>query len=42
MADHKWESYEQVAAYLLDVFADRFGLGKVEGKQVVPGRWKAR
>lgn len=37
MADKKWESYEEVASYLLNSFAEHFGLGKVEGKQVVPG-----
>lgn len=37
MSDKKWESYEQVAAYLLDTFAKDFGLGTVEGKQIVPG-----
>ena len=33
----KWESYEEVAAYLLDQFASEFGLGRVEGKQTVVG-----
>lgn len=37
MSDRKWESYEHVAAYLLDSFATEFGLGKVEGKQIIPG-----
>ena len=37
MTETKWESYEAVAAHLLDVFATDFGLGKVEGKQLVPG-----
>jgi hypothetical protein len=32
-----WESYEQVAAYLLDQFATEFGLSRVEGKQAVVG-----
>lgn len=32
-----WESYEEVAAFLLDRFAAHFGLGYVEGKQVMPG-----
>ena len=32
-----WESYEQVARYLLDQFAERFGLQRVEGKQDVVG-----
>jgi len=34
----KWESYEQVAAYLLDQFANEFGLERVEGKQEVVGQ----
>ena len=33
----KWRSYEEVAQHLLNEFADRFGLGRVEGKQIVPG-----
>jgi hypothetical protein len=33
-----WENYEQVAQYLLDEFAVHFGLGRVEGKQIVPGQ----
>lgn len=37
MSDKNWESYEDVAAYLLNSFATEFGLGKVEGKQIVPG-----
>lgn len=37
MTENKWESYEEVAAYLLNLFAEDFGLGKVEGKQLVPG-----
>ncbi len=32
-----WESYEEVAHYLLNQFASQFGLGHVEGKQCVPG-----
>ncbi|HEY4243701.1 MAG TPA: hypothetical protein VGM88_28005 [Kofleriaceae bacterium] len=32
-----WESYEQVSRFLLDQFADRFGLERVEGKQDVIG-----
>lgn len=34
----KWQTYEQVAAYLLNQFAAEFGLSRVEGKQVVPGQ----
>lgn len=33
----QWTNYEEVAAHLLDKFAMHFGLGRVEGKQVVPG-----
>ncbi len=32
----KWRTYEEVARYLLEQFASRFGLGRVEGKQLVP------
>jgi hypothetical protein len=32
-----WQSYEQVAQFLLDQFATHFGLGRVQGKQLVPG-----
>ncbi len=31
-----WERYEQTAQYLLNEFATHFGLGKAEGKQIVP------
>jgi len=37
MADTKWKTYEEVAAYLLGMFAEHFGLSRVEGKQSVPG-----
>ncbi len=33
-----WQSYEEVAQYLLNKFAGHFNLGQVEGKQIVPGR----
>jgi len=33
-----WESYEEVATYLLNQFAKEFGLEKFEGKQVVTGK----
>jgi len=40
----KWESYEEVARYLLNEFARHFQLGSVEGKQLIPGasgtRWE--
>ena len=32
-----WEHYEQTAQFLLNELAAHFGLGKVEGKQIVPG-----
>lgn len=40
-----WQNYEEVATYLLDRFANEFGLCKVEGKQIIPGvrsgtRWE--
>lgn len=34
----KWRTYEEVAAYLLDQFAQEFGLERVEGKQLVRGK----
>ena len=33
-----FEQYEQVAAFLLNEFAAHFGLGRVEGKQIIYGR----
>ena len=33
----KWQSYEEVATYLLNQCAREFGLCKVEGKQSMPG-----
>src|SRR5690348_12178416 len=33
----KWETYEQVAVYLLNQFAEEFRLGRVEGKQRIVG-----
>lgn len=33
----KWQSYEEVARYLLNEFAVHFQLGIVEGKQLIPG-----
>jgi hypothetical protein len=32
-----WETFEEVARYLLNQMADRFGLERVEGKQPVKG-----
>lgn len=37
MADKTWRTYEEVAQYLLDQFAEQFGLDLVEPKQKVPG-----
>lgn len=37
MAGTKWESYEEVATFLLAKFASEFGLIQVEGKQKVHG-----
>jgi hypothetical protein len=35
--EKKWETYEEVAAYLLNQFAEHFGVGRFEGKQLVAG-----
>jgi hypothetical protein len=35
--DVRWQTYEQVAAFLLDQMAEYFGVGRFEGKQVIPG-----
>ena len=38
MSENKsWQSYEEVTTYLLNQFAEHFGLECVEGKQLVPG-----
>ncbi|CAG9243827.1 hypothetical protein [Paraburkholderia caribensis] len=37
MVDKVWQSYEEVAAHLLNRFAEHFSLGSVHGKQIVPG-----
>lgn len=37
MTDKTWNNYEEVAAYLLDRNAEKFGLERVEGKQSVYG-----
>lgn len=34
----EWERYEQVAEHLLAQFSEVFGLGRVEGKQIVRGQ----
>jgi hypothetical protein len=33
----RWRNYEEVAQYLLDQMAAHFGLGRVEGKQLLAG-----
>lgn len=35
--DRKWQSYEEVARYLLDQLRSEFGLERVEGKQKLDG-----
>jgi hypothetical protein len=37
MTERKWETYEQVAQYLLDKFCQKFGLERVQGKHNLPG-----
>lgn len=34
----RWKSYEDIAVYLLNLFAIEFGLGYVEGKQLIAGK----
>jgi hypothetical protein len=36
--NQKWKTYEEVATYLLNKFADEFKLEKVEGKQITEGK----
>ena len=38
MQEKAWQTYEQVATYLLNELASEFGLTKVEGKQSVAGQ----
>ena len=38
MTTKSWQSYEEVAQYLLNQFAEHFELRHVEGKQIVPGK----
>ena len=38
MENKAWESYEQVAQFLLDRMAERFGLSYVNGKQKIKGK----
>ena len=37
MEEKRWKTYEEVAAFLLNRVAVHFGVGRFEGKQVVPG-----
>lgn len=37
MIEKRWKTYEEVAAHLLDQFAEHFGVGRFEGKQIVSG-----
>jgi len=37
MGNTNWKTYEEVAAYLLNMFAEHFGLARVEGKQIISG-----
>lgn len=43
--DLTWQSYEEIAAFVLDQCAEEFGLSRVEGKQKVAGKsgtkWEA-
>ena len=32
-----WQTYEEAATFLLNCFAEEFGIDRVEGKQHVPG-----
>jgi hypothetical protein len=38
MPDSNWKTYEEVAKYLLNQMADKFGLSHVEGKQKIVGK----
>lgn len=42
MAESSWRNYEEVARYLLNRLAERFGLERIEGKQKIPGRRSGR
>jgi len=37
MPEKKWETYEKVAEYLLNQFAEHFDLGTFQGKQIIAG-----
>jgi hypothetical protein len=38
VATKKWKSYEEVAQHLLKQLSKTFGLGTVEGEQIIPGQ----
>ena len=38
MENMAWQTYEEVAAYLLDLFKNEFGLDEIEGKQKIKGK----
>jgi hypothetical protein len=38
MEDTRWKTYEEVASYLLNKFAEEFGLSRVEAKQPIAGQ----
>ena len=42
MAEKKWIKYEEVARYLLDEFADKFGFSRFEPKQKIIGKRTGR
>lgn len=42
MTGNEWKTYEEVAAFLLHQFAEHFGLGRFERKQVVSGESGAK
>ena len=42
MADKTWRTYEEVAQYLLNQFAEHLGLEKVEEKQKIRGQFSGR
>ncbi|WP_434141472.1 hypothetical protein JQR84_24395 (plasmid) [Pseudomonas luteola] len=37
MQDTTWKTYEDVAQFILNELAEHFGLGRIEGKQIVTG-----
>src|SRR4051812_35916433 len=42
MADKTWRTYEEVAQYLLNQFAEHLGLERVEEKQKIVGKLSGR